>query len=133
MKRHVKTIFSLLWLVLGLVLIGLSFAGKVDSFWNGLGSALLVVGALQLLRGLRLSRSAEYREKMQTASTDERNHFLRNKAWAWAGYLFVLLGAVGTIVLRLLNQPLLSSAAACAVCVMLLLYSGAFFILQKKY
>ena len=133
MKRHVKTIFSLLWLVLGLVLIGLSFAGKLDSFWNGLGSALLVVGALQLLRGFRLSRSVEYREKMQTASTDERNHFLRNKAWAWAGYLFIFLGALATVALYLLHQPLLSYAAACAVCVMLLLYTGAFFILQKKY
>lgn len=133
MKRHVKTVFSLLWLVLGLVLIGLSFAGKTDSFWNGLGSGLFVVGALQLLRSFRLNRNAEYREKVQTECADERNHFLRNKAWACAGYLFVLLSAVSSIVLRLLGQELLSSAAACAVCAMLLLYTGAYFVLRKKY
>lgn len=133
MKRHGKTVFSLIALVLGAVLIGLSFAGKVDSFWNGLGSGIFAVSALQLLRAFRLSRNAEYREKVQTETTDERNHFLRSKAWAWAGYLFVMLGAVCVIVLRLLGQELLCYAAACAVCAMLLLYTGAFYVLRRKY
>ena len=132
MKKN-DTIFAIIWLVLGLPLIGLSIAGLVDSFWSGMGSALVVIGACRLLRAHRLSKSEEYREKMETFETDERFHFLRAKAWSWAGYLFVIIGGVSVIVLKLLGQELLSMAASCAVCLILVLYWGAYFVLKKKY
>ena len=98
-----------------------------------MGSALLVVGIVRLLRGYRLSKSETYREAREVAQTDERLHFIRNKAWAWAGYLFVILCALGAIVFRLLGQELLSIASSGAVCLMLVLFWGSFFILKKKY
>ena len=64
---------------------------------------------------------------------DERNHFIRNKAWAWAGYLFVLIAAISTIVLKLLGQDLLSIAAGFAVCILVLLFWGCYLVLKKKY
>lgn len=124
---------SVIWIVIGVILVGLGFAGKVDSFWNGMGSALLVVGTLQLLRYHRFNRNEAYREKMEVEMNDERNHFIRNKAWAWAGYIFILIGAVSVIVLKLLGQDLLSTAASMAVCLMLVLYWGAYMILKRKY
>ena len=132
MKKN-DTIFAIIWLVLGLPLIGLSIAGLVDSFWSGMGSALVVIGACRLLRAHRLNKSEEYREKMETFETDERFHFLRAKAWSWAGYLFILISAVATIVLRVMGQVLLSIAASWAVCLMLVLYWGAYMVLKKKY
>ena len=47
MKKNIKTIVSIIWLVLGVILIGLAVAGKVDSFWNGMGSGLVIVGLVQ--------------------------------------------------------------------------------------
>ena len=80
-----RMIMSVIWVILGVVLVALGFAGKVDSFWNGMGSALLVVGSLQLLRHYRLSHNEADREKYEIEVKDERNHFIRSKAWAWTG------------------------------------------------
>ena len=132
MKKN-DTIFAIIWLVLGLPLIGLSIAGLVDSFWSGMGSALVVIGACRLLRAHRLNKSEEYREKMETFETDERFHFLRTKAWSWAGYLFVIIAGVSVIAFKILGMDTASQAASAAVCLLLVLYWGAYFVLKKKY
>ena len=132
MKKN-DTIFAIIWLVLGLPLIGLSIAGLVDSFWSGMGSALVVIGACRLLRAHRLNKSEEYREKMETFETDERFHFLRAKAWSWAGYLFVIIAGVSVIVFKILGMDAASQAASAAVCLLLVLHWGAYFVLKKKY
>ena len=131
--RKNDTIFSIIWLAIGLPLIGLSIAGLVDEFWSGMGSALLVIGACRLLRARRLNKNEEYREKMETFETDERFHFLRAKAWSWAGYLFVIIGGISVIALKVLGQELLCQAASGAVCLILVLYWGSYFVLKKKY
>ena len=132
MKKN-DTFFAILWLVLGLPLMGLSIAGLVDEFWSGMGSALVVIGACRLLRAHRLNKNEEYREKMETAVTDERNQFIRMKAWSWAGYLFIMASAIATIIFRILDQALLSQFCGYAVCLMLVLYWVSYFVLKKKY
>lgn len=133
MKRDKRMIFSIIWVILGTVLIALAFAGKVDVFWNGVGSGLLVVGVLQLLRQYRFSKNESYREKIEIEEKDERNHFIRNKTWAWTGYLFVLIAAVLCLVFRIIGQNLLSLAASGAVCLMLVLYWISYLVLKRKY
>ena len=128
-----KRIISIIYVIIGVVLIALSFAGKVDEFWNGMGSALAVVGLLQLLRQHRFNKNEAYREKMEIEVNDERNHFLRNKAWAWARYIFILAMAAAVIVLKIIGRDMLSTAAAFTVCFMLILYWGAYMVLKKKY
>lgn len=124
---------SIVYLIIGLVLIGLGFAGVVDEFWNGMGSALLVIGVIQLIRRHRLEKNEAYREKVEIETNDERNKFIRNKAWAWAGYLFVMIMAVASIVLRIFEQDLLSIAASGTVCLMLVLFWGSYIFLRRKY
>ena len=126
-------IFGAIWLLLGLVLTALSCLETLDGFWSGMGSALVVIGIVRLLRGYRLSKRETYREAREVAETDERFHFIRNKAWAWAGYLFIIICALGAIVLRLLGKQLLSLDARGAVCLMLVLFWVSFFVLKKKY
>ena len=124
---------SIIYILIGSVLLGLGFAGMVDEFWNGMGSALLVMGAIQLIRRYRLDKNEAYREKVEIETNDERNKFIRNKAWAWAGYLFVMIMAVASIVLRIFEQNLLSIATSGAVCLMLVLFWGSYFFLRRKY
>ena len=134
MKNYkLRFVFSIIWLVLGIVLVGLAFAGYVDDFWNGMGSAFVVLGIVQLLRRYRLNKNEEYREKVNIEENDERNHFLRNKAWAWTGYVFVLSAAVLSIVLRILGQDTLSMVASMAVCYMLIVFWISYAVLKKKY
>ena len=133
MKLDKRIIMSIIWILIGGTFVALAFAGKVDSYWNGLGSALLVVGILQILRFVRFNKNKDYREKMEIAESDERNHFIRGKAWAWTGYIFILVAAVSGIVLRALGYNELSSAASCAVGLMLAIYWVVYLVLQKKY
>ena len=124
---------QILCAILGGVLLVLGCFEVVDSFWSGMGTALMVVGALRLIRAYRFTKDASYREKVEIETGDERNRYLRGKAWAWAGYLFILITAVAVIVLKVVGQELLSMAASGAMCLMLVLYWGAYFLLRKKY
>ena len=128
-----KNTYPIILLVAGLALIGLGIAEIVDEFWSGMGSALMVIGAIRLLRFYRLKKNDGYREKMETAQTDERNQFIRMKAWSWAGYLFIMVSAVATITFRVLGQEQLSMFCSYSVCLMLVLYWISYFILKKKY
>ena len=128
-----KVMVSVLWIMIGIILIGLAFAGKVDEFWNGMGSGLLIVGILQLIRFYRFQNNEAYREKVEIEQNDERNRFIRNKAWAWAGYMFVILVSILSIVFRIMGQELLAIASAYSVCLVLLLFWGSYIFLRKKY
>ena len=133
MKQDKRIYLSIFWVIAGAVLVGLAVMGKVDAFWSGMGSALLVVGSLQILRFYRFNKNAAYREKMEVEYSDERNAFIRNKAWAWSGYLFILISAVSVIVLKILGLEQLSMAASAAVCLMLVLYWVSYYVLRRKY
>ena len=130
-KSHI--IYRSILLIAGLTLIGLGIAGVVSEFWSGMGSALAVVGGARLLQIYRLSKNEAYREKMEVQTTDERLKYIRNKAWAWAGYLFILISGIAVIVLEIAGQHLLSMVASCVVCLMLVLYWICFWVLAKKY
>ena len=123
----------IVYILLGITLFVLGFAEVVDEFWSGMGSALMVVGVLRLVRMYRFQKDEDYREMVEIEATDERNRFIRNKAWAWAGYLFILLASCSVIILKIAGQDLLSMAASWAVCVMLVLYWGSYMVLRKKY
>ena len=133
MKHDRRIIASICYVVLGAVLLALGIMEVVDEFWSGMGGALIVVGILQVVRFLRYRNSEEYREKTEIANKDERNQFIRNKAWAWSGYLFVLIAAVATITFKVAGQDTLSFAASMALCLLLVLYWVSFLILSRKY
>jgi len=133
MKHNKRIYFSITWIIIGVILLALSFAGKVDEFWSSFGFAIAIVGTLQIFRYHRFSKNEAYRERMEIAESDERNHFIRNKAWAWAGYLFVLTASAACIILRIIGQDLLSITASYAVCLMLIFYWISYFILKRKY
>lgn len=133
MKRDRRVVMSVIWIILGSVLFGLGLAEVVDTFWSSMGSALLAVGVLQVIRFYRYQNDEAYREKMEIEMSDERNLFIRSKAWAWTGYLFILIAGVLVIVLKIMGEELLSMAASYAVCLMLILYWISYMILKKKY
>ena len=130
MKNTRNLIIYLLYLIIGGVLLTLGIFEVIDSFWSGMGVGLLFISVLRLAR---LYKNELYREKVETEISDERNRFIRNKAWAFTGYLFVLISAVATIAFRAVGQELLSTASSVALCLLLVIYWVSFFILRKKY
>ena len=133
MKSGRKAIVYIIFIVRGITLLVLGCAEVVDSYWSGMGTGLLVVSTLNLIRIYRFRKDDIYREKVEVEISDERNRFIRNKAWAWAGYLFIIGVAIAGIVLKVMNQEVLSLAASYAVCLMMILYWGSYLVLRKKY
>ena len=133
MKNGRRIVAFIVYMVLCLALVVLGILEIVDPFWSGMGGALIAVGVIRMIHILRYRYDEAYRENMEIETKDERNQFIRNKAWAWAGYLFVLIAAISTIVLKLLGQDLLSIAAGFAVSILVLLYWVCYWVLKKKY
>ena len=133
MKNNRRMLVYVIYVFLGIVLWGLGFAEIVDEFWSGMGTGLLVIGVLRFIQMYRYGKDESYREKIQIETNDERNRFIRNKAWAWTGYLFIIITCVSVIILKVMGQELFSLAASYAVCLMVLLYWITYMVLRKKY
>ena len=133
MKEKLRFGLSIFWVLLGVVLCGLGVAEVIDSFWSGMGGGLIGVGLMQTIRHIRYRKDEEYREKVDTENRDERNKFISGRAWAWAGYCFVLIAAVGSVIAHVLGERELSLFASFSVCLILLLYWVCWLVLRKKY
>ena len=133
MKFNKRLIANITEIVIGIILVICGAVGILDSYWSGMGSALIIVGGLMMIRQIRYSINDKYKESVDVEIQDERNKFLRVKAWSWAGYFSVLIGAVASIVLRILGQNQLSQFAGLSVCLLMVLYWASYFILKKKY
>ena len=132
MKQR-RILASVIKIVFGIILSACGFTGVVDEFWSGMGIAFVIIGVLQLIRQIRYLSNEEYKETVDIAAKDERNKYLAIKAWSWAGYCFVIIAAVATILLKLAGMEDLMMLASESVCLMLLLYWGAYMILRRKY
>ena len=133
MKYGKKIYWSIAWFVIGAALMALSLSGIFDEFWNGMGSGLVAVSVLQLIRHMRYRTDDEYREKMDVEMNDERNKYISTKAWAWAGYLFVFIMAVGTIVSKALGHDEVMMLTSGGMCLLVFLYWVSYLILRRKY
>lgn len=124
---------NVIYLFLGGLLLTLGFVGIIDEFWSGLGFALIFVGILRLVYYFRLEKNPEQKERVQTEINDERNKFIRNKAWAFSGYLFIIIAGICLIVFKIIGQDLLSLVASYAVCLIMILNWISYIILKRKY
>ena len=130
-KRRV--LLSAAWMAIGIVLLVLGILGIADSYWSGMGGGLIGVSIVQMVRFYRYHNDAQYREAVDIQNKDERNHFISGKAWAWAGYWFVLLNGVAAVVFKLMGYDRLSSWAAYNVCAIIMIYWLCWLWLRRKY
>ncbi len=133
MKNKRRILTSIIWIVLGLGLNVAGFVAELDNFWTGIGSGFLFVGILQLIRWSKYSRNDQYREMVDVETNDERNRYLAAKAWSWAGYMFVIISAVVSIVFYILDLRTLGIAAGTAVSIIIFLYWISYIVLKRKY
>ena len=133
MKLCKRMLISAVWVISGTVLMLCSLVEVLDSFWGGMGSALIVIGIIQLIRQVRYIKNAEYRDNVNTEVNDERNKFISSKAWSWAGYLFVIIAAVAAIVFKLMGLDDYMMLSGGSVCLITLLYWICHLVLRKKY
>ena len=128
-----RLIASIVEIILGFALWICSAIGMIDSYWGGMGGGLMGVGIIFLIRSIRYKRDPEYKEEYDVEMNDERNKFIRLKAWSWAGYLFMMLAAVGTIVFKLVGREDLMFFCSGSVCLILVLYLISYVVVKNKY
>ncbi len=129
-----KLALSIFWVILGAVLMTLSVMEILEaSVYSAMGGALMTVGILQIMRNIRYRKDPEYREKMDTELKDERNSFIRMKSWAWAGYIVVMLQAVGSVAAMILGQITVQRLLMFSVCLLVGAYWVSYLILSRKY
>lgn len=128
-----RWIASITEIVLGAILWICGVLGVIDSYWSGMGAGLLGVGTVFLIRQIRYNTNTEYKEEYDIEAADERNRFLAVKAWSWAGYSFVMIAAVGSIVSKLVGREDLMMFCSGSVCLIVLLYWLSYVILKRKY
>ena len=128
-----RFIASIMEIVLGVVLSVCGAIGLIDSYWTGMGGGLIGVGIVFLIRSIRYKRDPEYKEEYDSEISDERNKFLRLKAWSWAGYLFVMIAAVASIAFKLAGREDLMMFCSGSVCIVVVLYWISYMVLKNKY
>ena len=133
MKIEKRFYLNIVYVVIGAALLACGIFEIVDSFWSGMGGALIGVGAIRIYQYIKLRKNPEYREKMDIESKDERNKFISLNAWAWSGYIFVILNAIGTIAFKVAGNDLLSQYCSYTVCIVIVLYWVCYLFLRKKY
>ena len=129
-----KLALSIFWAVVGLVLTVLSVTEVLDSsIYSGMGGGLMAVGVLQSIRNVKYRKDADYRERIDVEANDERNRFLRMKSWSWAGYIAILVEAVGVIVAIILGEETIRLILSFSVCLILVAYWVSYLVLSRKY
>ncbi len=133
MKNLKRLIANIVEIAIGIILSVLGYMGMIDEYWTGMGTALIVVGIIFMIRQIRYQTNAEYKDTVDVEVNDERNRYLRLKAWAWAGYMLVLICAFASIIFKLFGNDQLSVMSGGCVCLLIVLYWGSYLILRKKY
>jgi len=129
-----KLVLSIIWVVLGIVLIILSCMGKITSpYCSGLGGGLIAVGILQIVKNLKYKNDDSFKEKIDIEATDERNRFLRMKAWSWVGYVLLFGVCITEIVFFVMGKEKIGELLSYVICGIIGLYWLVYFILQKRY
>ena len=133
MKIEKRFYLNIVYVVIGVALLACGIFEIVDSFWSGMGGALIGVGAIRIYQYIKFRKNPEYREKIEIEANDERNKFLSGRAWAWAGYIFEILNAIGTIAFKVAGNDLLSQYCSYMVCLVIVLYWVCYLFLRKNY
>lgn len=129
-----KLVLSIFWVVLGAALLILSLVDVLDSsIYAGMGGGLIAVGALQIVRNLRYRKNEQYREKIDTEVRDERNQFIRNKSWAWTGYILIIAEAVASLIALIAKQEIVQQVLLYTICGTITVYWVTYMILSRKY
>lgn len=133
MRINKRLAASIVEILLGIGLVICQVACSLDEYWSGMGTALIVVGVIQLARGFRYKTNENYRDNVDTQANDERNRFISMKAWSWAGFWFVMIAAVGSVILKVIGLDEYVMFASGSVCLMMVLYWLSWLYLRKKY
>ena len=135
MKHNRLFKVSVVEIIIGMIIDVLALSGLVEdpSVLTGIGSGILAIGIVQLLRVIRMEQNPELKKRIETASKDERYAFIFMKAKEAAFAIYLLITGVLCMVWMILGYREEGMMAGMSICLLVILYTVLFHILARKY
>ena len=134
MYDNKRLILSIFWIVLGVILMVLTMNETFDnSVCSGMGGAFIAIGILQVVRHIKYRTDSEYKEKIDTEVSDERNRFIRMKSWSWSGYITIIVEFIAIVIAMIAKDYTIQRILSYSVCLIIIVYLISYMILNRKY
>ena len=132
-KLKIRLGVAIGYMALGAMMCAL-FCGLAlkNEYISVLGAALITVGALQMVKYFRITRSEESVRSREIKEKDERNVSIAHRAKSMAFSMYILLACAASIVLGIMGRAQIAQVLSGNVCVMLVIYWVSYFIIRNK-
>lgn len=137
-KRGMKLrmIIHAVYVVIGAAMAVISFTGiSNNEMLSSFGIALAAGGAVNIIRTARILGDEEKLRRVCINQSDERNIMIALRARSLTFSVYISLVAIAIIVLYIVNTELTiiaAQAAAYSVCLLVIIYLAAYYIIRKK-
>ncbi|MEI4624060.1 hypothetical protein KFD70_27635 [Bacillus pfraonensis] len=129
-----RMIWYMALLFIGIILyISAEFFEVIDSFWSGMGIGFVIVSIIRLVQIGRFKNDAEYAKKLTVKHSDERNHYLANRARSHTFYYSILMEGVVIILFNIMDMSEIAQVIGMVLCGQIIIYWITYFLLKSKY
>ena len=133
MSNQKRNILYIVLLMIGVVLYVAGSLEYIDSFWSGMGGALIGVSAVRLVLFVKYKNDPKYAKYVDISNEDERTQFVADKARSWALRMSILLLCALGIILRPMGHVAESQTCFYVVCGMEVIYLSCRMVVNRKY
>ena len=132
-KLKIRLSVAIGYILLGALLCVL-FCGLMlkNDYIAAMGFSLIVVGALQMWKYFRITKSEESMRSREIKEKDERNISIAHRSKSMAFSMYILLACAASIVLGIMGRVQIAQVLSGNVCVMLLIYLLSCIIIRNK-
>jgi len=120
-------------LLVGITIVIIAYTGDLNSMMAGMGTALVTVCTINLIRLRNIAKDPQRLRQMEIAQHEERNIYISNLAAKAAMVTTIGLEYVAMVVMVFLKKDEIASALGFLVCGQLLIYVFFSRYYNKKY
>ncbi|HDR5272238.1 hypothetical protein E8M24_33105 [Bacillus thuringiensis] len=129
-----RMIWYMALLFIGIIIyISAEFFEVIDNFWSGIGICFVIVSIIRLIQIGRFKNDAEYAKKLTVKHSDERNHYLANRARSHTFYYSILVEGVTIILFNIMDMSEIAQVIGMVLCGQIIIYWITYFLLKSKY
>lgn len=129
-----RMIWYMALLFIGIIIyISAEFFEVIDNFWSGMGICFVIVSIIRLIQIGRFKNDAEYAKKLTVKHSDERNHYLANRARSHTFYYSILVEGVTIILFNIMDMSEIAQVIGMVLCGQIIIYWITYFLLKSKY
>lgn len=132
-KLRIRLYLAIGYMVFGALMCAL-FCGLMlkNDYIAAMGFAMIAVGALQLWKYFRITKSEESVRSREIMEKDERNVSIAHRAKSMAFSMYILLACAASIVLGIMGRLQMAQVLSGNVCVMLVIYLVSYAVIRNK-